>query len=65
MKSLTKTSMPTGTLQSMASQRPAVGARFQVYATEPPRSRRIAEFADTVKVFIYRSLDAVSGRYHG
>lgn len=65
MKSLAKTSMPTGTLQSLTAQMPAGGARFQAQATEPPRTRRIAEFADTVKVFVYRSLDAVSGRYHG
>jgi hypothetical protein len=65
MKSLTKTSMPAGTLRSMAAELPAGGARFQARATEPPRNWRIAELADTVKVFIYRSMDAVSGRYHG
>ncbi len=65
MKSLTKTSMPAGTLRSMVAELPAGGTRFQARATEPLRNRRIAEFADTVKVFIYRSLDAVSGRYHG
>jgi hypothetical protein len=65
MKSLSKTSMPTGALPAVAAERPAVGARFQPHVTAPPRGRRIAEFADTLKVFVYRSLDAVSGRYHG
>lgn len=65
MKSLAKTSMPTGTLRTLTAELPAGGARYQAHATEPPRTRRIAEIADTVKVFIYRSLDAVSGRYHG